>query len=395
MPETELYRRDRVTWTGFSLIGVWAFFLYFMGPASTAIGADLGLGDAARGLLSTALAAGLTASALAGPRAIRRWGRRGTLVRLLIGLALLALALATSGTYPLILLAVAGVGLLGATVANTATATLSDHHPGHRARAITEGNAAASWLGVLSPAMLGFFLALPTGWRGAAVVLGALPLLALIPVRRLPGRSSAPIASSGDSTGPAGPPRSAFPLAFWPALVAVSMAVALEFSINFWAAALISQRTGVDPSAAVAALSAVTLGMALGRTFLASASNRYPVGALIVCFFAITAAGLAALLLAGTYWSSVGALFVSGLGLSLLFPFAQALAISLVEEGTDRAVALTALAVGLAVGAAPFLLGVLAGVVGLEGALSTGFLLAAAGVGGTAMAARSQPAAGR
>ena len=69
-----------------------------------------------------------------------------------------AVILAAAGAYPLVLLAVAALGLLGATLANTATAVLSDHHREHRARAITEGNATAAWLGVASPAVLGAFL---------------------------------------------------------------------------------------------------------------------------------------------------------------------------------------------------------------------------------------------
>ncbi len=381
MPATVEYRRDQVTWTGFSLIGVWAYFLYFVGPGSTAIGADLELSGTATGFIGTALAIGLTTSAVAGPWAVRRWGRRRTLQRLLVGMAVLAVLLAASGTYPMVLAAVACLGLVGATIANTSTAMLSDHHGAHRARAITEGNAAASWLGVIAPAVLGFCLALPTGWRGAAVIVAALPLAALLLVARLPRHeqhSPVPVVPRVPRSAPA-----RVPPVFWPALVAVGMAVALEFSVNFWAAALITQRAGVDLSAAATALSAMTFGMALGRTFAASLPNRYPTTILLVGFFLIAAVGLAALLQSPSYWLSVGALLITGLGLSVLFPFAQSLAISLVLDGTDRAVALTAVAVGMAIGGAPFLLGVIANQAGLEAAFSVGFVLAAVGISAT------------
>ncbi len=365
MPAPSPYRRDRVTWTGYALIGVWAFFLYFIGPAASAIGDELELRDVAQGLLGTALAVGLAGSAILGPRAVLRWGRPGALLRVLAGMTGAAVLLAVAMSYPIVLLAVAGLGLLGATAANTATAMLSDHHPDHRARAITEGNAAASWLGVAAPVALGFFLTLPTGWRGAAVLVGLLPLAAVVAVRRLPGQSGRPAVSSlhrrtgaarsraGETGRAAGVPQTAsdpLPRVFWPALLAVGMAVALEFTVNFWAASLIGERTGADLAAAAGALAAMTFGMALGRTFLAGLASRLPVALLIVVFFLIASAGLAALLWSGTLALAVMSLFVTGLGLSVLFPFAQATAIGLALGNTDRAVALTALAIGLAIG---------------------------------------------
>ena len=116
-------------------------------------------------------------------------------------------------------------------------------------------------------------------------------------------------------------------------------------------------------------------------------TNRYPVARLLILFFCLAALGLVLLLAAPTFAWSVAGLFVTGLGLSVLFPFAQAQAVALARADTDRAVALTALAVGAAIGAAPFLLGVLAGVVGLERAFAAGFLLAAVGVAATLLAA--------
>ena len=315
-------------------------------------------------------------------------GRYATARAVLLGMAGFAVILAAAGAYPLVLLAVAALGLLGATLANTATAVLSDHHREHRARAITEGNATAAWLGVASPAVLGAFLAMPAGWRGAALLVGLLPLV-LIAVGHFV-RQAPPAATTGRARTPVpdgAPTQRALPRAFWPALITVAMAVAMEFMVNFWAAALISERTGAVLAAAATALSALTLAMALGRTFAGGMTNRYPVARLLILFFCLAALGLVLLLAAPTFAWSVAGLFVTGLGLSVLFPFAQAQAVALARADTDRAVALTALAVGAAIGAAPFLLGVLAGVVGLERAFAAGFLLAAVGVAATLLAA--------
>lgn len=386
MPASPTFVRDRLTWFAYWLIGAWAFFLYFIGPATTAIGDDLDLPDAAVGFIGTALALGLATSAIVGPRLVARWGRIATVRAVLVAMAGCSVVLAAAGAYPVVLLAVAALGLLGAILANTATALLSDRHGEQRARAITEGNATAAWLGVASPAVLGAFLAMPAGWRGAALLVGLLPLV-LVGVLRLvrPAPSEptpAPVAAP--QGGDAGTPH-ALPWRFWPALITVAMAVALEFTVNFWAAALISQRTGAVLAAAATALSALTLALALGRTFGGGLTNRFPVRRLLILFFCLAALGLAVLLAAPTFaWSVVG-LFVTGLGLSVLFPFAQAQAVALARADADRAVGLTALGAGAAIGAAPFLLGVLAGFLGLERAFAAGFLLAAAGVAATVL----------
>lgn len=376
-----------MTWTGYGLIGVWAFFLYLVGPASGAIASELALSDAAEGFFGTALAVGLIGAAVLGPWATRTWGRAGAITRILLGIAVLAAVWAAGRNYWMILLALLGLGLLGAVLANTVTAVLSDHHPRHRARAITEGNAVAAWLGFVAPAALGVFLATPLGWRGAALLVVLLPLLALLPARSLrQARTADPPAAPDDGESPT---RSSMPAVFWLSLVAIGAAVAVEFSVNFWAANLIEQQTGASPVAAVSALSAAVGGVALGRTVAARLPGRFPLPRLITVFFLIAATGVAALLAAGSYWFAVGALFLTGLGISVLFPFTQSMALHTVPGQADRAVALAGLAIGLAIGTAPFALGLLAGAVGLQWALSVTFLLVAAGIGATALVARS------
>ena len=399
------FRRDGVTWTGYGLIGVWAFFLYLVGPASGAIAGDLGLSDAAEGFFGTALAVGLIGAAVAGPWAVRRWGRAGAIQRILLGLAALGLIWAAGRNYPMILLTLLGLGLLGAVLANTTTAVLSDHHPRDRARAITEGNAVAAWLGFVAPAALGVFLATPLGWRGAALLVALLPLLALLPARVLrraetrdtaetparPGTPGPDGTTDGQGTGSATRERGPMPAAFWLSLVAIGAAVAVEFSVNFWGANLIAQQTGATTAAAVSALSAAVGGVALGRTVAAGLPDRFPLPRLITLFFLLAAVGIAALLAATSYWVAVGALFITGLGISVLFPFTQSMALHTVPGQADRAVALAGLAIGVAIGSAPFALGLLAGAVGLQWALSITFMVVAAGIAATALVARSGP----
>lgn len=378
------YRRSGITFTGFALIGTWAYFLYLLGPASGAIGEDLGLSDAQEGFIATPLAVGLLGAAWLGPWAVRRWGRVGSLLRILIGMVVFAVALIVSQTYLMVLLCVFLLGLIGAVLANTTTAVLAEHHPGHEARTITEANAAAAWLGVVAPVALGFFINSTLGWRGAVLILAIAPLFVIGPVLRMHRVAPAHQATVKTKAQP-------MPRVFWVALVVVAMAVATEFSINFWAANVIQAGTDASPAAAAAALSASVAGVAIGRTFFAGLGNRFELTRLLIAFFLLTAVGVVLFLLAPTYVTAVVALLICGVGLSILFPYAQAKALEIAGEQADRAVGLVGLAIGVAIGLAPFLLGVLAGSLGLLPAFSSVFLLIAAGVAATfRIAARSR-----
>jgi MFS family permease len=375
VPPDLQYRRDGVTLTGFALLAVWACFVYLVGPVSVAAREDFGLSDAQAGLIGTAFAAGLMGSGVVGPVAVRRFGRRGALVVMLAALAACVALLALAPGYVAVLLAVLGAGLTGAVVANTATAVLSDHQGGHRARAITEGNAVGAWVGLLSPAVVAVFLTTRWGWQGAVWLTVALPLVVLpLVVARL-----APGPSPGAAAGPASP-RHPLPSGFWVSLVCVAMAVAAEFSLTFWAAPLIVEGTGAPLASATGALSATVLGVALGRTFAARLPGRFGLPGLLAAGFCLLAVAMAALLLAPTFPAAVAALLLCGLGISVLFPFAQSLALTLAADQADRAVAIVALAIGVAIGAAPFLLGVLAEAVGLRPAFVAAFGTAAAGL---------------
>jgi MFS family permease len=133
-------------------------------------------------------------------------------------------------------------------------------------------------------------------------------------------------------------------------------------------------------ASATAALSATVLGVALGRTFAAGLPGRFGLPGLLAGAFCLLAVAMAGLLLAPTYPAAVAALLVCGLGISVLFPFSQSLALALAADQADRALAAVALAIGVAMGAAPFLLGVLAEAVGLRPAFLAAFGTAAVGL---------------
>ena len=79
--------RDAGTRMAYATAATWAFFLYFLGPATPLIAQQLDLPLQVAGLTGICLAAGLITAGLLGHRVIARWGRRRTGIGAALGLA--------------------------------------------------------------------------------------------------------------------------------------------------------------------------------------------------------------------------------------------------------------------------------------------------------------------
>ena len=397
-PPIAALHRDAVTLTGYLTIGAWAYFIYIIGPATTLIQDHMGLTDAMAGFIGTTMAVGMVVAGVVGPASTSRVGRVRTLLRALMVMIVGVAMLAGAPGYPVVVAGAAVTGLGGAVVANTVTAILAHHHPRFRAQVITEANAAAAWIGLLAPLVLGAMVAAGWGWRAGLMTVAIGPIALLLPIRSLPRRRSPAFApepsgvvgpgATGDGSlpGHAPPPpeeqstTGTLPLPFWFSLVAVTAAVGAELGTNFWAATLVAQRTGVPPAQATGAVAAIVAGVALGRTLGAQLPRRFPVTSLIPAFLLLAAAGLAVLIAAQTFLLALLGLFLTGLGLSILFPMTQSLAIHCSGGQADRAVGLTSIAAGIALGLSPFVMGALAGAFGVLPAFAFVFVILAAGL---------------
>ncbi len=86
---------------------------------------------------------------------------------------------------------------------------------------------------------------------------------------------------------------------------------------------------------------------------------------LIYVSLALAGAGFLIVWVSPWLAAGIGGLFVTGLGFALLFPLTSSLALSHAGGQTDRAMAIIAVVIGATMGAAPFLLGAVAGTVGV------------------------------
>ncbi len=416
-------RRTPVTWALYGVNSAWASFIYLSGPVSPILSEDLGMSLAAAGLIGTALALGISTASVTAPRAVRKLGRarvtRAGLVVVaaaLLGMILVPVVASGSVAFGLIL----GLVWLGATgggtTLNASTARLSDAHPDHSAQVITEANAAAAWVGLFSPLVLGAALGAGFGWQAGilACLVAALAAMAGLAVAdRLTARSTearatearsgearATEARSGearavvhtDASGEAphfeveqvlepvfepvsgplpsgGATQVALPRSFWLAMVALFAAVATEFAINYWGSTLIQEQTGASASSATAAMAASVAGVAIGRTVGSGLTQRWGPHRMLLGGFGLALAGFGVLWMAGTLPLSVTGLFVAGLGIATLFPLILDRGIGLSAGHPDIAMARSSLVLGLAAGSAPFALGALGSVMPVRTAL--------------------------
>jgi fucose permease len=159
----------------------------------------------------------------------------------------------------------------------------------------------------------------------------------------------------------------------------VLLVVSVEFCLVFWAADYLHSQRGVPSDAAATGAALFLLGMAAGRAAALPLTRLLPVPARLLAAAALLAgAGFALLWTVDRAPAAAAGLLLAGLGVALLYPVALAEAMAAWPGDPDRAAARCALASGLAIGAAPLLLGALADAVGLRAAfLLTPLLLLA------------------
>ena len=368
----------------------YTWFLYGVGPSLPLFRDELGVSSSVAGLHSLMLAGGVILSGFLGVALVRRWAR--------FGLARRAVLLVAGGHRP-VLRRVPGIG--GRTRDHpaddaghragrrTGAERVDDgrcrqHHGRFGAAVLTLANAAAAGVGLVTPLVVGAATALGLTWRAALILVVPFAAAAFV----LIGRQRAVPAYAARPAGDGGFSLRGFPRAYWPAVVAVVCAVAIEFSLITWTPDLLVQRTGMSPGTASGMVSAVVGGMALGRLILAPLARRWPPLILFLVGVAVTLAGWALAWLSMSAALSVAGLLILGVGLGGQYPLGAAMTITASGGRPDRAVAVLAVGVGLASGLGPFGLATLSDTVGVKAAFLVIPLLAVGAAAGVLVSAR-------
>jgi fucose permease len=159
-----------------------------------------------------------------------------------------------------------------------------------------------------------------------------------------------------------------FPSLFWWSWLILVFTASMEFSMLLWAPEVLSTQGGLTKGASAAALATIVGGMSVGRLIGARLTSKFDSeflyrSSLILSFFGflgfwLTSSGLIMLI----------SLTITGLGMSLHFPFGFERALRASGGRADRGGGKLSIGTGFASGVAPFALGTLADQIGIQGA---------------------------
>ncbi|HVH63935.1 MAG TPA: MFS transporter [Candidatus Dormibacteraeota bacterium] len=349
--------RGPLTWFLYAAFACMAFLLNGLGAVLAPLQKELGVtrGDVA--FYTSVFAAGLIFVGLTGGALVARVGRSHAL-RLSIGAMVLGgLLFAVPGRAPTLIGDVL-IGLGAALMIQLVPALLVSLHPHASTAALGEINSFASGASVIAPLAVAAGIAAGLGWR--AGYLG--PAVAVLIAVLLPlGRAAlpAPPATVAETAITAVPI-----FGRWIDLV---LSVSVEFCMVFWAASAIAEWHGASAAEAPALASLFLVGMAVGRGLALPITRRIPSARnLILACVAVAAAGFAVFWTAPPLALSAAGLALTGLGVALLYPTTVGRLVAAWPHAPDHAAARAALGSGVAIAAAPFVLGQLSDWIGLR-----------------------------
>lgn len=371
--------RDRMTIALYIAMGLQNLLLSGWGAVLEPLREQLGVSRDQVAFYPSLFAAALIAVGLLGPRFIRRVGDTNGLVTALTVLSGGALLLGAPSR-PLSIAGAALMGMAAALLIQMVPAELSRRHPAATVAVLGECNAVSSVTALIAPIAVAAAIAVGLGWR-AGYVLPVLPVAALlIAIVRREGRKPEPEGGIDVVTSHE-PAPGLEPGRLFPRWVAVVLVVSIEFCLIFWAAAAFIDWHGASDAIAPACAAAIILGMGVVRAFATPLTNgRNPLAVLIVVCV-VAAVGFIGFWSSPTLAGSVIGLFVTGLGVGLMYPAAIARLVSAWPNDRDRAAGWGALASGTAIGVAPWVLARVSESTGLRAAyLVVPMLIVALGV---------------
>lgn len=357
--------RDRPTLVLYAALGVFGCLQVVPGLVVPALRDELGYGYTLASLHVTAFAALGVVSGLLAPRLDRLLGRRVLLLTAVLGLAV-GIGALTAGRTPAATLAAAGLaGMLGTLVIVAVQSALSDHHGPRRAVAFAESNVVASVGATAAPLVVGAGAAWLGSWRWGVLALAATGALLGPAIRRAPV-PSLPV----DVPEARSEPARRLPAAARYGVAVLFTGVVLEWSVSYWGATYLREDVGLQPAAAVTAMTAFFAAMLAGRIAVGVLVRHEDPVRLVAWGLAVAAGGLTLQAVSTAAGPALAGLVLLGLGVAALFPLGLALA---VEAAPDRAALVSGRCVvagSSAVLLGPLVVGQLADAVGLRPALT-------------------------
>lgn len=380
--------RNRFTWLAYLMLGFYAYTQSTLGPLMPFLGDEMDLNYTLRGLHLSAFATGIIISSLLTNRLMQAFGRHRLFWGGGAGMALGSVLLTLMHVPLLTLLSAFILGFMGSFLLVAQQAGLADLHGERRAIAFTESNVIAAICASLGPLLVSQMEGLGFGWR-FALITGALAwVLAAVIFNRttIPGQDRSTTPGAADQ----GTDRlsRAFWLYWWVAILVIS----IEWCMVFWGADFLANVAGMSNVDAAGTMTLYFIAIVIGRVVSSRLARSVPVGLLLCVALIIVIIGFPVFWLAQVTPLNVVGLCLVGLGTASLFPLTLAAANGAAVGQSNKAAARISLAAGIAILAAPQLLGSAADQVGIFYAVSLTGILAVAALGLTIRANRANAA---
>lgn len=351
-------KRDRFFWTISAQIALVNFYLGGFGPAQPLLREDQGTSLTIAGLHGTAMGlASIIAGAL-NPYLVHRFGRNRASW---LGLGLFAAGIVMfvySPPVQLTLLATLLGGIGTSTVINNMVTSISHHFKEDAAIALPQSNSIGSVGYVAGTLFVGTLAGTSISWRYGLLIAAPLSLVLYIFGREKGAEEHVPDLN--------GPQRGKLSAQFWWAWIGFVACISSEFATTFWAAALLRDRVGSTAAISTVCIVALGSGMGIGRWFGGPALKRFKLDHQIQIIIGAQFFGFAIFWFSHILILSLISLLIMGLGISMQFALSSIRLIGLSDNRPDLAIGNSSLAAGLAIGGAPFLLGVLGDSLGIS-----------------------------
>lgn len=375
---TTRFTRTRLTWQAYLMISFYSYLLNVLGPLTPFLRDELGLSYTLASLHFSAFAVGMIITGLMLRRVEDRFGMKRLVWGGGLGMGLGTLLLTLGRVPPLTIGGAFLMGLAGVYLVSLMNMVLAERHGEHSAVAFSESAMIASLFSALAPVAVGFFARTGLSWRAALwLVLLALPLLWAVfgrdPVEKVDAPSGqAPTREAQASPAQRGDRQArgflGLPFVYWLYLLAILLAVAIEFCIIFWAADYLETVSGLARPDAALAVSAFLGAMLVGRGIVSRLLFRMRPALLLLLSLLLTGAGFLLFWLSPGPLAAVLGLVAAGIGNAGVFPILNSLALAQAGGQMVAASGRISLAIGVAVLLLPLLLGRIADVAGIRAA---------------------------
>jgi predicted MFS family arabinose efflux permease len=351
--------RDRFFWTiALQTVAV-NFFLGGFGPALPLLRADQGTSLTIAGLHGTAMGVAAIAAGLSNPWLTHRFGRAnvGWIGLWIFSFGLIAISVLQPVQFTLLAAFVTGFGT--STVINSYVTSLNSHYGARAPLAVAQANGIASIGYVLGTLTIGTIAqSAPDFWRIS--LLAVLPLAFYLYFFRRDKTIEAHVPTED------GPQSGKLSKTFWITWFGFIATISSEFAIAFWAAALVRDRTDATAAISTIAIFALGTGMGLGRFYGGMVLHRLSLDRQLLFILVAQFVGFFGLWFSHNLAISLAMLLLIGLGISMQFALTSLRLISHSDGRPDLAIGKSSFAAGIAIGAAPFLLGVLGDLYGIS-----------------------------